>query len=119
MASYKFIASEFGKVLHEGEFDSPDDVEEVLLFLTEYFDCRVECVQIQKQTVSKPAPRVSKPKDGESYIGFISWMIVFVLMLGAGVSWIAVNVYHPIDRPIPNERPNPTGNDLLSPQHNR
>lgn len=127
MATYKFIASDFGKVLHEGEFDSPDEVEEVLLFLTEYFGCQVECIQVQKPGLkkpglkkpgfSKPAKRSSEPDDNESFIGFIMWIIVSILILGLGVSVIAISVYHPTKRsPSTNDqRPNPTATDLLIP----
>jgi hypothetical protein len=122
MATYKFIASEFGKVLHEGEFDSPDEVEEVLLFLTEYFGCRVECIQIQKPGLkkpdfSKPVKRSSEPDDKESFVGFLIWIIVSVLILGVGVSVIAISVYHPTKRSTStdDQRPNPTATDLLIP----
>ncbi|HEY9638345.1 MAG TPA: hypothetical protein V6D14_33460 [Coleofasciculaceae cyanobacterium] len=119
MVAYKFIASEIGKVLHEGEFESPDEVEEVLLFLTEYFGCQVECVQVHKQDVSKPVRRLSEPEDKESFIGFIIWTVLIILMLGAGVSIIAVSVHRPIQRTIPDQRPNPTGTDLLAPEYYR
>jgi hypothetical protein len=125
MPTYKFIATEFDQLLHEGEFESADEVEEVLLFLTEYFGCPVECVQVQNQTVSKKdkpkaVKRVSKRDESESFVGFLSWMLVIVLLFGSGVSWIAVSVYRPSERAIPNQRPNLTDPaDLLIPQRSR
>lgn len=122
MPTYKFIATEFDQVLHEGEFDSPDDVEEVILFLTEYFGCPVECVQVQTQNVvkkdtPKPAKRVPKQNNSESFIGFLSWVLVIAILFGSGVSWIALSVYRPSQRAIPNARPNVTDPaELLIPQ---